>query len=87
MFIRIDANISLDKTLYINSDIYINLNAKNITSTGEYGIFNIKSSGMLTMYGSGNITYSGPYYAIFVAGEFETSGAITDCRPLTRRYL
>ena len=77
MYIRIDANISLDKTLYINSDIYINLNAKNITSTGEYGIFNIKSSGMLTMYGSGNITYSGPYYAIFVAGEFETSGAIT----------
>ncbi|MEE1151206.1 MAG: hypothetical protein UH242_09680, partial [Methanobrevibacter sp.] len=77
MNIKIGSNLTLDKTLYIRAEVYINTNGKTITSTADNGFFNIKSSGFLTINGSGNISYKGDYYAIFVEGKFETSGSIT----------
>ena len=79
MFIKLGQDITITSTIYVESNITIDMNGKTLTmNASDYG-FNIKSGCSLKIKGSGKIVQKGTklWAIFFVEGTLETSGSVT----------
>ena len=79
MYIKLGQDITITSTLYVESNITIDMNGKTLTMDASGYGFNIKSGCSLKIKGSGKILEKSTklWGMFFVEGTLETSGSVT----------
>lgn len=76
MYIRLGADMTLSGGLYVEANINIDMNGKELNiKTNSSGIY-IDNTGKLTITGSGKINYEGDSAFLSVYGTFESNGPV-----------
>ena len=76
MYIRLGADMTLSGGLYVEANINIDINGKELNiKTNSSGIY-IDNTGKLTITGSGKIKYEGDSAFLSVYGTFESNGPV-----------
>lgn len=78
MHIKLGQDISVTSTIYIASDITLDMNGKTIKTTSKTSAFDISAGCTFKVKGTGKIDHTGKMYTFFVRGVLETYGNV-DC--------
>ena len=76
MHIKLGQDISVTSTIYIASDITLDMNGKTIKTTSKTSAFDISAGCTFKVKGTGKIDHTGKMYTFFVRGVLETYGNV-----------
>ena len=77
LHIKLGANITLSGSIFVESDITIDMNGHTITSNATSYAFRVTQGHTLKIKGTGKIKYTDNLYIFYVDGTLETNGTVT----------
>ena len=77
LHIKLGANITLSGSIFVESNITIDMNGYTITSNATSYAFRITQGHNLKIKGTGKIKYTDNLYIFYVDGTLETNGTVT----------
>ena len=77
LHIKLGANITLSGSIFVESNITIDMNGYTITSNATSYAFRITQGHTLKIKGTGKIKYTDNLYIFYVDGTLETNGTVT----------
>ena len=77
MHIKLGQDISVTSTVYIASNITLDMNGKTIKTSSKTSAFDISEGCTFKIKGTGKIDHTGKMYTFFVRGVLETYGNVT----------